>query len=260
VAAGFLFFFFLIAAFFAIVIFLPKLISGIKQRAAQNKSVSDESIAETFVATIHSSVKRYKDLHQSHIKNTFYWTAHSKRYSLRISLTVAARGKYVLDVNLEGNHQQNFTLERPDWLSSKVYNMESKLYFFSEPLLQAGISSLEVESFLEQLNFFDEVKAREGILSATRTLENDSSLQNWPRALATFIRLGNFLMDTGLRKEILAAKDILCPYCRNDFNETTGSVSCRDCKTRHHQDCWEEVGRCSVFGCNCKAEVIVTQI
>jgi hypothetical protein len=261
VGSGFLFFVFLIAAFFAIVIFIPRLISHITQRAVLRRSISNQASAEQFTEAIHESVKRYKNLHQSKIGNTFYWTAHSKRYSLSISLTVAAsRNKYVLKVNLEGNHKQNFTLERPNWLSSKVYNMESKLYFFSEPLKDAEISRLEIEPFVEQLNFFDEVKAAEGILSATRTLQRNSPMDTWPQALATFIRLGSFLMDTGLRKEILSAKDILCPYCRSDFSEAMATVSCRDCKTRHHQECWDEVGRCSVFGCNCKSEVIVTQI
>jgi hypothetical protein len=259
-AGGFFFFLFLIAAFLGIVIFIPKLISGIKKPAAQNKSVSEEAVSQKLFEAIHSSVKRYKNLHQSQIGKTFYWTAHSKRYSLRISLSAASHAKYVLNVNLEGNHKQNFTLERPDWLSSKLYNMEKRLYFFSEPSKDAEISKLEIEPFLEQLNFFDEVKAAEGILSASRTLSADSSTENWPQTLSAFIRLGSFLMDTGLRKEILTPKDILCPYCRSDFSEASGTVSCRDCNTRHHTECWEEVGRCSVFGCNCKSEVIVTQI
>lgn len=258
--SGFFFFVFLIAAFLGIVIFVPRLISRIRRGAAQNKFVSTEAIAEQFVETIHSSVKRYKNLYQSKIRNTFYWTAHSKRYVLRISLSMISGNKYELNASLEGSHQQNFSLERPGWLWSKFLNTKSNLYFTSGPLKDAGISRIEIEPFLKSLDFFDQISAREGILTATRTLQNDSSMENWPRTLGSFIRLGNFLMDTGLRKEILAASDILCPYCRNDFNETAGTVSCRDCKTRHHQDCWEEVGRCSVFGCNCKSEVIITQI
>jgi Prokaryotic RING finger family 1 len=213
-----------------------------------------------YVEAIHASVKRYKNLYQSNIGNTYYWTAHSKRYVLKISLSAISHNKFVLNVNLEGSHQQNFNLGRPGWLSSKIAKMESKLYFASGPLRDAGVSRLEVDPFLDQLDFFDKVTAREGILSGTRTLRGDTSMENWPQALGAFIRLASFLMDTGLRKEILAAKDVLCPYCRSDFNETSETVSCRDCKTRHHKECWEEVGRCSVFGCNCKSEIIVTQL
>jgi hypothetical protein len=257
VGSGFLFFALLIATFLGIVIVIPRLISRIKQRAraAKKKSISDEAITEQFVKAIHSSVSRYKNLHESHIKNTFYWAAQSKRYLLRISLSVISLNKYELNVNLEGSLQQNFTLIGLGWLST-----ERKLRFTSESPKDAGISRTEIEPFLKQLNFFDEVTAQGGILTATRTLQKDSPMDNWPQALGTFIRLGSYLMDVGLRKEILTATDILCPYCRNDFNEAAGTVSCRDCKTRHHQDCWEEVGRCSVFGCNCKSEIIVTQI
>ena len=256
---GFFFFVFLIASFLGIVIFLSWLFSR-KREARPKKVDSDAATAEQFVETIHASVKRYKNLHQSNIGNTFYWTAHSKRYVLRISLSVLNRNKYELSVNLEGAHQQNFSLERPGWLSSKLVKMESRLYFTSGPSKEAGISRSEIEPFLEPLEFFDKVEAREGILSGIRTLDTESSMENWPQTLGSFIRLASFLMDTGLRKEILTAKDILCPYCRSDFSETTGTVSCRECSTRHHKECWEEVGRCSVFGCNSKSEIIITQI
>lgn len=221
---------------------------------------ANKTNAEKISEAIYSSVKRYKNLYQSKIGNTFYWTAHSKRYVLRISLSLSTHNKYALNVILEGSHQQNFELKHPGWLSNKLVNAENKLCFTSGPLKDAAISRTEIEPFLESLDFFDDVSAREGILSANRTLQIDSPMENWPQALGSFIRLGNFLMDTGLRKEILAASDILCPYCRNDFHETAGTVSCRDCKTRYHKDCWDEVGRCSVFGCNCKSEVIITQI
>ncbi|MCI0444458.1 hypothetical protein L0152_14775 [bacterium] len=257
---GFFFFLFLIALFLGVVILFSWLISHQKEvrhamrspHTVRNKVNSDATIAEQFVDAIHGSVKRYKNLYQSNIGNTFYWTAHSKRYVLRISLAVATRNKFILRVDLEGNHRQKFNLRRR-WLSSK-------LYFSSDPLKNSGITRGEIAPFLEPLDFFDNVSASEGILSGTRTLHAESKMENWPQTLGTFIRLASFLMDTGLRKEILTAKDILCPYCRSDFTETVGTVSCRECNTRHHKECWEEVGRCSVFGCNCKSEVIVTQI
>ncbi len=260
--SGLFFFLFLIGSFLGILILVSWLIPirhAIRYPHTFRKK-DPVSVAQTLVQAIHSSVKRYKNLYQSNIGNTFYWTAHSKRYVLKILLSVISRNKYLLNVNLEGSHEQKFSLERRGWLSSKLNKMERKLYFASGPLKEAGISRSEIEPFLEPLDFFDKVEAREGIFSATRTLHGDSPMENWPQTLGAFIRLASFLMDTGLRKEILAANDILCPYCRSDFRETVGIVSCRECNTRHHQECWEEVGRCSVFGCNCKSEVIVTQI
>ena len=84
-------------------------------------------------------------------------------------------------------------------------------------------------------------------------------MENWPQVLSAFIRLGRFLMDTEVRQKILEAADVLCPYCRGEFTTKDDTVSCRECNTRHHKECWEEVGRCSVFGCRSKSEIVITQ-
>lgn len=41
----------------------------------------------------------------------------------------------------------------------------------------------------------------------------------------------------------------LCPYCKNELGEER-PTECPDCRTRHHIHCWEQFGRCSVFGCS----------
>ncbi len=213
--------------------------------------------AEPLVRAIHSSVERYKHLNTSFCEESYYWTAHSKRYVLRISLSPKGLTKYSLNVTLEGKHAHVFALAHRGWLSSRLVKMENQLYFTNPP--SEGIAEAEIIPFLEPLSFFEKVTASEGILSATRTLHTETSIEDWPHVLGTFIRLARFLMDTGMRKEILAVEDVLCPYCRGQFTGAESTVSCRECKTRHHQECWEEVGRCSVFGCNCKSEMIVTQ-
>ncbi len=48
----------------------------------------------------------------------------------------------------------------------------------------------------------------------------------------------------------------VCPYCRMPFGEA-GSASvpprifCTACGTPHHEDCYQENGGCTVFGCSC---------
>jgi TM2 domain-containing membrane protein YozV len=42
----------------------------------------------------------------------------------------------------------------------------------------------------------------------------------------------------------------ICPYCRAPVDPATEpAVICEGCETPHHQDCYEENGGCTVFGC-----------
>jgi len=43
-----------------------------------------------------------------------------------------------------------------------------------------------------------------------------------------------------------------CEVCREALGATT-AVRCARCETPHHQDCWEFVGRCSVYACGSAA-------
>ena len=41
-----------------------------------------------------------------------------------------------------------------------------------------------------------------------------------------------------------------CPYCRQKIDVESEIVLCIICKTAHHEECWKETGRCSIFGCS----------
>lgn len=41
----------------------------------------------------------------------------------------------------------------------------------------------------------------------------------------------------------------ICPFCRQLMEPGDNVVSCFACNTAHHEECWNEVSRCSVFGC-----------
>jgi TM2 domain-containing membrane protein YozV len=42
----------------------------------------------------------------------------------------------------------------------------------------------------------------------------------------------------------------VCPYCRMPFNEASPTkIFCTACCTPHHEDCYQENGGCTVFGC-----------
>ncbi len=40
-----------------------------------------------------------------------------------------------------------------------------------------------------------------------------------------------------------------CPYCRNPIKMWEDSVQCPSCYLRHHTECWEENGGCTIYGC-----------
>jgi hypothetical protein len=43
---------------------------------------------------------------------------------------------------------------------------------------------------------------------------------------------------------------VVCPYCRMPFDEATPpKVYCTACGVPHHEDCYQENGGCTVFGC-----------
>jgi hypothetical protein len=194
------------------------------------------------VLAIYNSVKRYKDLYLTNLNSRYYFTARSKRYELTITLSPVGSKKYSVYAVLEGEHPHEFTIDHQRKFKTK----------------NSKITENDIAPFLQPLSFFTRVTAKPGILSADRTLDQDTLLENWPQVLSAFIRLGHFLMDTEARQKILEAADVLCPYCRGEFIAKDDTVSCRECKTRHHQECWDEVGRCSVFGCGHKSEIVIT--
>lgn len=43
---------------------------------------------------------------------------------------------------------------------------------------------------------------------------------------------------------------IHCPYCKGEIVERENLIRCSQCSTLHHETCWRENGRCSVFACS----------
>jgi len=41
-----------------------------------------------------------------------------------------------------------------------------------------------------------------------------------------------------------------CPYCQTPLKPHDQVVVCPDCRMPHHQDCWEDNGGCTTFGCH----------
>ena len=57
------------------------------------------------------------------------------------------------------------------------------------------------------------------------------------------------LQPLQLRVSDRSAAEVECPFCKNELNELATLVRCSSCNTYHHQTCFMENGRCSVYGC-----------
>ena len=45
-------------------------------------------------------------------------------------------------------------------------------------------------------------------------------------------------------------KQSLCPYCREEVAEAQADlVACESCQTLHHEECFDEHGGCTIYGC-----------
>ena len=53
--------------------------------------------------------------------------------------------------------------------------------------------------------------------------------------------------------EVVDVGPPVCKVCGESI--VAPEVLCETCKTPHHQDCWEFVGACSIYGCNGKKSV-----
>jgi DNA-binding transcriptional regulator YhcF (GntR family) len=52
----------------------------------------------------------------------------------------------------------------------------------------------------------------------------------------------------------------LCPFCRQRMERTDDIVHCFACKTAHHEECWNEASRCSIFGCGSSIKLATKHI
>jgi Prokaryotic RING finger family 1 len=47
----------------------------------------------------------------------------------------------------------------------------------------------------------------------------------------------------------LISGSVGCPYCKSSLFSDDAIISCNECGTLHHYECWETQSFCSVYGC-----------
>jgi hypothetical protein len=71
----------------------------------------------------------------------------------------------------------------------------------------------------------------------------EAGLDLYDQAMLTRTRDITFLEQQSAQ----VLEQAVCRICGEEIHE--GLVFCRRCKTPHHRECWQYVGRCSVFAC-----------
>ena len=71
----------------------------------------------------------------------------------------------------------------------------------------------------------------------------ETALDLYDQALLTRTRGITFVQQQSAQ----VLEQVICRVCGETIRE--GLVFCRRCKTPHHRECWQYVGRCCVFGC-----------
>jgi hypothetical protein len=57
-------------------------------------------------------------------------------------------------------------------------------------------------------------------------------------------------LTASLVTSITAYEQTRCPFCRDDLRPSEELVDCASCGTRHHAECFEDLGECTIRGCD----------
>lgn len=218
--------------FFAIAV-VNSVIKGIYE-----KRFPDEERRKNLVETIDDSVKGYRDRIRTEHSGVINWECRSRRFSFHITLKRDAKS-YILNVSFPCSIQsiESRAAARVD-LARKVKVADRN-----------SLTAIEVDQLFLPLKFFDRVSVRESGIYARKVVRPEHDLQRWREALIGIIGFVRYSLDAEKWSDIERAVETLCPYCRAPMEEQDTVARCRKCRTAHHEECWHEQGRCSVFGC-----------
>lgn len=151
---------------------------------------------------------------------------------------------------------QNFESDFREEISIEDEVFDSKFIIHSDQP-QIAIEFLRRPFISNELPHFSQIKRLEfyrGHLKAVLLGRHAAELK-----VSEFGRIMNFLArladDYELQASLLKmlpvqASHSICPYCRESFTRKTGLKQCGRCGALLHQDCWNENGQCTTWGCN----------
>jgi hypothetical protein len=239
--------FFLILAAAILLLFLHWQFA--KHLDSGSKLQESDPTFERISGFIDTSLKGYPDrLRFTDSYGTRTWSCHSRLFAFQISLKKETLS-YRFQIFFRRELPFEFTIQRS--LSGQALKVAKSSGKATEELL----AQVEFPALLQKLEFYDSLKGSSGGVAGTKTFRSLEDLEEWPKTLGASITFLRFLLNQSDRKEVTGKEDALCPYCRNSILEKEKVVSCRECRTIHHYECWNETNRCSVFGCGNKSEI-----
>jgi hypothetical protein len=197
---------------------------------------------------IDTSLKGYPD--RVHFKDSYgirTWSCHSRLFNFQISLKKETLS-HQFQISFWRQLPFKFTIQRS--LSGQL-----KIAKSSGKATKVLLAQKEIPALLQKLEFYDSLAISSGGVTGKKRFRSMQNLGDWPKTLGASITFLRFLLNHSDRKESTGKEEALCPYCRNSILEKEKVVSCRECRTIHHSECWNETDRCSVFGCGNKSEI-----
>jgi hypothetical protein len=223
---------------FAFVLFTLSAIVNAVIKSVYERRFPDEHRRTRLVEIIDDAVKGYRDRLRFEHNGVINWECRSRRFTFHITLQRDAKN-YILHVSfpcpiqsVEAHAAKRVDVARGITVSHRQSHTER-----------------EVDELLDPLRFFGTLSVRTTGVSARRIIRPDDELQDWREGLIAIIGFVRYLLDAEKWSEIERAVQTLCPYCRAILEEQDAVARCRKCRTVHHEECWHEQGRCSVFGC-----------
>jgi hypothetical protein len=215
-----------------------------------NSGTEPDPVMEEIAAYIDSTLQGYPDrFRHKGLQDAYGWTCHSRLFTIQIHLE-KERTAYRLRV---------YFFRQLPYLFLATSGGGKKLQVTSSKGSETKtlLGEKEITSLLEKMEFYDKIEVYEHGVTGAKKFKTLEELSGWHKVLGATITFTRFLLHQLERKQPSALTDALCPYCRGPMADSDLVVSCSECRTRHHGECWNETDRCSVFGCGGKSELQV---
>jgi len=189
-------------------------------------------------AQMAETLRRYQPEPEFSPRIGYRWAGKSKLYTLTVALRKKGR-HYEVSIFLSYESGMQFNYEPGNPLP------------ILDPELRQLSEQPEFSSIAKMLRFFDSLSVQKSSIYAKaefKTFDNEE----WMDGLKGLFAFVHFIHGYRNRKQLPAEGTALCPYCRSDINESDQIVTCQECRTAHHAECWNEIDGCAVFGCSGK--------
>lgn len=202
------------------------------------------------IQIIDQSVSRYKDREFLPGDQNATWRCSSRLFSFTISVT-DQNGRKTIRINCRIEQPFDFMVQFPRTVR-REYPTGNRFFVISGTDDEAVDSLLmreELQTIRTGLLFFDYIEAGHNEISAFRDEVKRLSFSEWSGALSAFLTFVRILHQQGSKSFQELSGKANCPYCKEEIHPGSLMIQCKKCKTAQHQQCWNENGRCSVFGC-----------